>query len=216
MDTDTDDHEPGTDPSEETTGRTFSQAEVDKLLAKTRRQGESSGLKAAAEALGMSVDEARAFIEAKRQAEEAELTEAQRAKAAADQARAEADRIVAEARASQLRADATVALLGAEQPLNRDRLDLALRVVLPDILASDDDDRIDTAIGALRAQSPEWFGAITQSNGDTRPGTPPPPAPGRKVNESKAPANGAKDRARQLWGQHQARLRPPMPTRSDT
>jgi len=193
-------------------GRTFSQAEVDKLLARTRNEGSRAASKAAAEALGMSIDDAKALIAARKAAEEAELTEAQRAKADAEQARAEANRIVEQARAAQLRADATVALLGGDNPLNRDRLDLALRVVLPDVIGSDDEDALPSAIETLRGQSPEWFRPTMSTDEATRRGTPAPTLPGRKVNERSGGPQTAQDRARALWEERKARSRPPMPT----
>ncbi|MEU5322997.1 hypothetical protein AB0G67_40535 [Streptomyces sp. NPDC021056] len=172
----TDPPKPGPPP------RTFTQAEVEALAAREKAQGKRSAAKEFAEKNGFnSVEDAEAFIEAARKAQEDALTEQQkREKALADrEAAADAREKAAIARERDANRRATLVGLGAT---GDDLEDAAALLRVPD---DADDAAIAEAAAKLKERRPELFGATPPVD----PAAPAlPPAPGG------APAGGPPSR----------------------
>ncbi|MFE9812420.1 hypothetical protein [Streptomyces sp. NPDC005548] len=183
-------------------GKVFNQDEVAALAAKEKAQGERAGARKAleefAEANGFtSIDDAKAFIEAGRQAKEAALSEEEKRKAALDKreqdlAAREASTIARERVANRR---AVLAGLGA----TGDDLDDAVALLRSADDADEQQLRDDAA--SLKTRRPELFGAPA-----TTPATALPPAPGGApaggTPTRQAPAGRPGDRGREM-----ARLR---------
>lgn len=169
---------PGGDPR-------FTQDDVDGVAAKSRKAGASGERKRLLDELGIgSVNELTALIEEKRQADEAQMTEAQKARAEADaeKAKAEAERTAArrERLEHRLARELLTATGDDRHPILTERVDPAVRFVIDDLLASDDEDEALAAAGdRLRDEFPEWF--IAPSSDRPNPGTP--GTPPRRPNE---------------------------------
>lgn len=141
----------------EQTGRSFTQDEVNKLVAKARRQGGQSERKNLVETLGVeSVDAAAEALRAQREAQEAEMSEAEKARAEAAEAKARAEAVEQQAREATLRANLTVEL-SKGRPINPERIDAALRLGVPHAVTLDSDDPAAEAAEWLRETLPELF-----------------------------------------------------------
>lgn len=184
-------------------GKTFTQAEIDKLLGKTRSQAASASKKAISEELGMSVDDAKALIAKAAEAEKAQMTEAERmqteaaeAKAAAEQATAEAKRATVEA---QLRSALLTAVDEDNPGIRPDKVDVGVTLGLPQALG-EGDDAIAEAVASVREVLPELFTAGPGGSANT--GTP--GAPGKKGGEqsNKAGTTDAAKKAQEMMEKH--------------
>ncbi|MFD5848274.1 hypothetical protein [Streptomyces chartreusis] len=177
---------------------TYTQDELSRIAAREKSQGERAGARKALEDFASehgfgSVDDAKAFIEAARKAEQDALSEHERAqqrlKQDQDAVNAERAQIAAERRA--LAREQALARLGAVDLTGEDgqvtpNLQDALAMLerdLRDTPDADDQTVADTA-ARLKQRRPELFGATPP------PGVPPqmPPAPGG------APAGGPPSR----------------------
>lgn len=155
-------------PGQEET-RTFTQDQVNELMGKTRKQAEKSAQSKILEQLGVdSIDTVAETLKAQKEREEQELGEIEKAKREAEQARQEADQARAEAAQRSLRADLTVALAKG-QPINPERVEMALAVAIPHAASLDSDDPIGETVEWVKAQSPEWFQQQEQTNGSKPP-----------------------------------------------
>lgn len=166
-----------TPPGQEETARTFSQDQVNELMGKTRRQAEKAATAKILETLGVdSIDSVAETLKAQREREEQELGEIEKARREAEQARQEADKAKAEAAQRTLRADLSVAL-GKGQPINPDRLEMALAVAIPHASSlTEAEDPITETVEWVRGQSPEWFQTSTEPTPQGNGSTPPPSA----------------------------------------
>lgn len=139
--------------------KVFTQADVERLAAREKDQGRRSATKEFATSLGFEKPEdLQAFIEAKRQADEAALTEQQRREREIQQREAAAAQREREAAATVLASKKALALTRAGA--TGDDLDDALALLRIADDASDDD--IKTAAEALKTRRPEMFGGGTQ------------------------------------------------------
>ncbi|MFD6149354.1 hypothetical protein [Streptomyces sp. NPDC060243] len=152
---------------------TMSQDDLQKLAAKEKDQGRRSGAKAALEDFARehgftTVDDAKAFIETARKAQEAALSEQEkREKALAErEAAAEAREQAAIARERTAIRRSVLAGLGA----TGDDLDDALALLRADTDA--DEQTLTTAAEALKTRRPELFGTAASQ------GLPPAPSGG--------------------------------------
>lgn len=165
--------------------RTFTQADVDRLVGRARTEARRTSVTEVAEQLGCTVDEAKQVLDAVRAADAAQQTDAQRALAAAQDAQAAADQARAEAAAERLAARVERRLLAAGVPDTA----LARAARMVDLDPDVDDDAIDTEIDQLKSDVPALFTPATGT------GTTPPPNPGAPPR--KPPANGAVKTARE-------------------
>lgn len=182
--------------------KTLTQAEVDRILTRERKAAERKARQALADQFGVPLDQVAEIVKARQEADEAQKTEAQKAREAADKAKADADAAAAKAHQATVRAELKAALLGGdgdEPGVNRQYIADAMELVLPKVLDAGDD--LDTVIQAeveaLRKRLPVFFGAAGNgdedgSNGKKRGGT---PGPGRKISERNGNASGQKSRA---------------------
>lgn len=193
-DTDTDDGTPEAPPP---AGRTYTQEQVDALNTRTRKAAEKKAKRDLATSMGFdSVEAMEKAMAAQREAEEAKKDELTRAREKADADMAEAARVKAEAEEAKLRADLQSALLrpgGDDLPgLNPARVDAALAIAIPAARAAGDDvdDVVAHAVAATRAAVPEIFGSGTPPASSSN-GSPPtsPPASGKPAG-AKGGASG--------------------------
>lgn len=156
--------------------RTFTQADVTRIAKREQDKGRKAAASKLAEELGVSVDEAKRIIAEHRSREEAEKSEAQKAREAADAEKAEAAK--AREAAARDRYDTRVerALLRAGVPDAGDKLDRVKRMVTADV--DSDDDAIRADVDALKKEFPQLFeqpkGGGPPPSGDP-PGHPPKP-----------------------------------------
>lgn len=157
-------------------GRTFTQADLDRIAGQARTEAKRTAARELAEQLGCTVEDAKAKIAAAAAAEDAEKTDAQRAREAADAEKAAAATERAEAARERLAAKVERHLLRAG--VDEKALDRAHRLIDVDPDASDDD--ITTEIEALKADIPALFTPV---------GTQTPPPSGRS-RDARPPAGG--------------------------
>ncbi|WP_256789828.1 hypothetical protein [Frankia sp. AvcI1] len=166
----------GTGDSGTAAERTFSQADLDRIGAREKAQGRKAAAAELAEALGMSVDDAKRIIGEHQARAHADKTEVQRA-AEARQA-AELAAATAQAEAAQVRHGAAVerALLLAGVALPEDGADEALAGVARLVTAEPGADAaaITAAVTALKGRFPGLFAKPVTgaggASGDPGPG----------------------------------------------
>lgn len=183
-------------------GKTLTQQEVDRLVKREKASTERKARQALADELGISIDEAKKLIEKARAADEAQKTEAQRATEAAEAAKAQAEAAVRQARMSRVGYELRAALLEGtddEPGIRRDRMDMALEMVLPTLADVDDDglgEAVREAVATFRGKVPEFFGSPgSNGSGSNGNGSGTPPGPGRKITERGSDGAGQKSRA---------------------
>ncbi|MGW7636097.1 capsid assembly scaffolding protein Gp46 family protein [Streptomyces decoyicus] len=145
-------------------GKVFTQDDVNALAAKEKSQGERAGARKALEDFAAangfsSADDAKAFIEAARQAKEAALSEEEKRKAALDKREQELAAKEAAAVARERTATRRSVLVGLGA--TGDDLDDATALLRVD--ADADDEALQEAAEALKARRPELFGATRQA-----------------------------------------------------
>ncbi|NUS25036.1 MAG: hypothetical protein HOV92_12550 [Streptomyces sp.] len=203
---------PGPPP---TPAATFTQEDLERIAAKEKSQGERAGARKALEEFAAehgfnNVDDAKAFIEAARKAQEDALSEQERAKKKleADQQAIATERQTLAAERRTLRREQALSRLGAvdttdDQGRTIPNLQDALAMLDRDLAATPDADEttVAKAAGKLKARRPELFGAppVPQN-----PQMPPAPggAPAGGPPPRQAPAGKPGDRGREM-----ARLR---------
>lgn len=198
--------------------RTFTQAEVDKLVGKAKGTTKTAAKRDIAEALGMSVEDAAAILKERAEAQEAEMSDAEKLKAEADKLAREAAAAKAEARTAQLDAMARSALLSGDAPLQSDRMELALPLVLKEMDADTDDDAeaLAEAVEWLREKSGEWFGSADDDDDTEGSRNRPPGNTGRNGAERKKGKKTAKTRAQEMLERNKPPTRSPMSERTST
>lgn len=122
--------------------------------AREKAEGRDSAAKAAAEQLGMTVEEAAAFITEKKEAERAGMAEADRKLAEATDKEAAAERKQAEATNRELNAEKRAALVDAG--LSKDQAKLLVDLVKVDT-ADWDEAKVETAVAELKKVMPQLF-----------------------------------------------------------
>lgn len=171
-------------------GKTFSQAEVDRIAGRARKEAERATKK--------TIDEYLASQKA--DADKTTMDEATRAKAEADQAKADGERLKSEAAQERLAAK-------IERKLGRAGVDdkaLAKACRLLDVELDASDDDIDAEIETLKTDMPGLF-AATEEDDETDSGKQKKPPSG--VGKGGTPPKGgqgqktAMERGRELWEQ---------------
>lgn len=154
-------------------GRKFTQAELNAAARKDRTRGRNAALQEVAETLGMSVEEAKEFIEKKRADDDSTLSEAEKKlKAAEDRDRKAAER---EARAARREREATAVAALAAEGVKFERDDdgnlVGKGAKLVKLVTADLDDDADAgviaaAVDELKVDTPELFTSASGSSGD--------------------------------------------------
>lgn len=174
---------------------TFTQEQVNALVAKERRETEAAATRKLTETLGMDPAEAAAAIAKAKEAELAAMGEADRklAEAAERESKAEAREAAAAAREHE----STVRDLLVESGVPASKAKTAVRLL--DVKAGDDDATIKAAIEAVKVDWPEMFTAEVTPPKPAPSGLPGgnPPKPGDPKNSADALVRG-KDRAAKL------------------
>jgi len=141
--------------------RTLTSAELEAMTARAASRGSRKGVKSLRDELGFeSVDEMKAFVEAKRKADlEAQSEEEKATKAAADAVKAaEAEKIAASALRRQLVVERQIVRAGVTDEKKTERIATLLHADLDSDLEPDEyADAVDTAIEGLKADMPELF-----------------------------------------------------------
>lgn len=176
----------------------FSDADV----ARVRKSSLATGRKKVLGDLGVeNLAEAQALIEEARRTREAGMSELEKEKAALERERREAEIARKEARQTTIENRLARALRtsnGEEPACREDRVEDVVRFLISSVLNADDDDIADVisdATSDARVRWPEWFGANSDEEADTRgrpPATPqrrggergmPKPDPSAKIKE---------------------------------
>ena len=148
----------------------FTQEDLERIAAKEKAQGKRSALKEFAEAHGFtSIEDAQAFIEAARQAQQAALTEEERRRQELEQR----EQALAEREAAAIARERAAARRSVLVSLGATGDDLDDAAALLRVSDDADDQAVQEAATALKERRPELFGA--------RPAAPAsqlPPAPG--------------------------------------
>ncbi|MET8585751.1 hypothetical protein ABZX39_33510 [Streptomyces collinus] len=170
---------PGTDPAKQ-----FTQEDLERIAAREKAQGQRAGARQALEEFAAehgfsNVDDAKAFIAAARQAEEAKKTEEQKRQEELDRREQELAAKEAAATARERAAIRKAAVMGLGA--TGDDLTDALALLEHDLAAQPDADEtaVTAAAEALKARRPALFGTNPTPQAQTLP-----PAPGG------APAGG--------------------------
>lgn len=176
----------------------FTQADVTRIAAREKAEGERAALAKLATDLGVTIDEAKEIVKAHNDRAEADKTEAQRAKEAADREKAAAETERAAAAAERHAAKLERALMRANAPA--ERLEKLTRLV--DAKVGDDDEAIETAVKATAEEFPELFAEAAPPGTAPRPKPPagdPPGKPPRPAPPGDRMAAG-RERAKQMAG----------------
>lgn len=164
--------------------RTFTQAEVDRMMGATRDQGRRAAENQLAADLGIPLDEAKQILTAHRERQEAEKTEAQKAIDAANAREAAAAAKESAANAKEHALNVERVLLRSGIPV--DRVTVVAKLV--DAPVGADETALLAAVEAVKGSVPELFKPADPNvptppaptpkpvAGDP-PGTPPKPAP---------------------------------------
>lgn len=141
--------------------KTFTQADLDRAAGARAAEAKRKAEKDIADALGVSVEEAKQIIADRRTADDQDKSDAQKAKDAADRAKAEADTAKADAQRERMSARIERALM--REKVRDDRLDSSIKLleVAPDAT----DEEVTAAVVAFKESTPEFFGEADPDNG---------------------------------------------------
>lgn len=171
------DDEAGETGETQTSTKTFSQDVVNSIVARREKKAAKAATEALLSELGLgSADDLKKLVQEKRDREEAEKSELDKLRDEAAQARAEAQKARDEAAALNLRSAFSEALA---QVLPRERVAAALKLGLPTLMTSDEDEiagKVEAALEAVKADVPDWFQTQEDDQQKTKGGTPPPPS----------------------------------------
>lgn len=164
--------------------KTFTQAEMTNIATREKEQGKRAAQEEVAKALGVSVEEATTIIADAKKRGDAEKSEAQLAREAADRATAEAETAKAEATRERHAARVERALASAGVTDEKKIVRLGRLI---DVEPGAELEDITSAVKALQAEMPELFGRPVSPNGDP-PGKP----PGKGTKDESAMERGMK------------------------
>jgi colicin import membrane protein len=188
-------------------GATFSQAQVNEMMARQAREGASKLLR---DQLGIEkLEDAKALIAAARKAQEDGLTAQQKAEQAAKKAQEDAEKAAADAAAERLSFRKQSALMLAGLPLQVTGTDgktapnplLARALKLLDVPVEADDAAVTAAVTALKTDLPALF-ATAPAGPAGDPGKPPraPAASGEWGAQGAARAKAVREAAEKRAG----------------
>jgi multidrug efflux pump subunit AcrA (membrane-fusion protein) len=173
---DGDDPDPKDPPDPADDGdKKFSQADLNRLLAREKNDGKRAGQSELLQALGVNnLDEAKEIIAARKAAEDAALSDADKARKEAEREKAEAATAKAEAAREKLDSRIERALVRAHIP--DDQIELVARMVVVEDGA--DQDKVNDAVEDLKKKMPQLF-EEPDPNRAPDPAKPPGSNPGR-------------------------------------
>lgn len=191
---------PKTDPAK--SEQVFTQADLDNVAGRTRAEERRKAEQAVAEQLGVPIDEAKDIIEAKRQVDDAQKTEAQRAREEADREKETAKAVIAAAAEEKKAAKAERALMAAGVDVAK--LGRATTLLLADVSDIEDAEKLKTSVESLKTDVPSLFGVA-----------PPPGAPSSDpAGQPPAGGNGGTPKGMDA-GRERARKEMERDTKSD-
>jgi len=185
--------DPGTDPSGGTPPgtkpetKTFTQEDLSRVAAKEKDEGRRAAEKIWLDKLGVaSVDEAETLIKAKKEADDAKLSELEKREKAATEAALKADKALGDATKTVLENRVERAVLAKILGESAQAAVTAAATIrkLVEVGAEADDKAITAAVEDLAKSMPQLF-ALPGNTNQAEPGKgrpvppPPPPAPGR-------------------------------------
>lgn len=164
-------------------GPQFTQAQVNDIAAREKNEGKRAVQREIAEQLGMTVEEAKAFIEKAKADELERMSEADRKLAEADERERQAQKALAEAAEARREARVQANLTRAGVPV--EQVEMVARLIDPSIESDED---IATAVASIKEQLPQMF----QPKGSPGAGgyTPPKAPPGSGGAKKDAAAAG--------------------------
>jgi hypothetical protein len=179
-------------------GRTFDQSQLDSIVTREKSAARAAAVREIAEHLGCTPEEAKQRLDAAAAAEQAQLTETQRAKADADRARSDADRdkktageLAQQARVERALLRALPAgVLGDDETAADARMEELTRLVMAGLPDGADDTAVKARVAALKTTLPALFtadGAQDQGGGGS-PGGGAPSSDGKPPHRPTVPA----------------------------
>lgn len=157
-------------------GREWTVGQLKKIAATEKRQGKAAGQREVLETLGVeNVDAAKALIEAAREAQRKDETEAERKQREADEARRVADQ--EKRTAAEERRTAALERALVRRGVGDDDLDDAVTILAKQVPADADPEAIAEAADKLKERRAELFGGTTAAPPRTPAGGLPPGAP---------------------------------------
>lgn len=146
-------------PKPDPTPTALTQADVDRAAADAKK----AAIADVVATFGCTIEEAKLLVDAKRQADDAQKTEAQKAREAADKEKAEAaeEKRTAAAERRALRVDR--GLLTAR--VSDKRMEKAAKLILTELADDADEAAITAAVEAFKKDTPEWFGVAGAAPG---------------------------------------------------
>lgn len=193
-----DDDPPGAKPSENEDGKaTFTQADLNRIAAKEKAEGKAAAERAFAEQLGMSLDDAKAVLKARADAEEKTKSEAQKDREAAQKEKdaAAADRLSAKQEVHDARIERALAKAGA--PDEDAKMARLKRLVAAEVGSSYEDILAD--VEAVKGDFPGLFGEKQDSKPPKAPSGDPPGTPPRPTGGTNK-LDAGRERARKRLG----------------
>lgn len=168
----------GTEPNSSggAEGKTFTQEQLNRFLAKEKAQGKAAGKaeaeNALAETLGVSVEEAKAIIAKNKETEDSKKSEADKDREKAAKVLADAEKAQAEAKAEQHvarieRALAVAGFVTDETDDGKKKSNRVQRLVTAEVGASYDDVLAD--VQSVKSDFPELFGTKAEGAGKEKP-----------------------------------------------
>ena len=134
-------------------GRTFTQAELDAIVQREKREAKQQADRQVQEQLGVSPEEAKRILEERQAEREAQMSEVQKKEADAaqkDRQATERERIAAE---KEFAADLRIALVEEGMPVAK----IARYAKLVEAQPGDDTDAIKAAVATLKTEEPALF-----------------------------------------------------------
>jgi hypothetical protein len=162
-----------TQPAQQGTDKSYTQADIDRMISERLKRDRNAQESKLLEALGVdSIDSLKSALDAKREQDQAQMTEAEKAKAEAEQARAEASRLKQELEAMQTqrindgRQSAFNQALRKHGAGNEDQLYILVNAQMNDKFtgvfdegsATADDSKMTAFIKEVQAKFPMYFG----------------------------------------------------------
>lgn len=172
----------------------FTQTDLNRLLAREKSDGKRVGQAELLQTLGVSnLDEAKAILEAAREAEAKNLSEAEKAKKEAEAAKAKADEDSRTATAIRMAAMVERALLraglGIDDKDGDEQLELVARMVI--VEPDSDQDAVNAAVADLKKKMPQLFESTGKAPEPKTPGSDPGRQP-RNAGGKATPADQAR------------------------
>lgn len=199
---DDDGDEDGDEGGSSTNGPTFTKQQLDSQLGRAAKKARQEAAKELADQLGMSVADAKTFIETKRKAEQESMSEADKRMADAQALQAQAEAAMARAQLTELNARVTTRLAGEQVKGKAIGLLIPAMGLEPDA----DDDDITAAIARAREDFPELFTGTTDDTG--KGGTPPSSTNGGTRRKNSAPPASSFEAGLEAGKQYASRYSP--------